>query len=241
MKSIHYSQCFRRSKYPANCVRLLLRNISYVKDELITIVVGKDKTSFKVYKSLLVERIPYFQRRLKDCWDSDKKGIIEMEDLDIDGFEVIIDWMYHAILPERLTRPVNKYDSSLNARTYKVADQLMMTDLQNRLVDNELSLNQESKMAFGRVGITWCWELGLTHTPYYQLVLKDCTRDMITNSVKDVHFTDQITKLMEYPEALADIIKIAKQYGETQYHTPTIRDRCDYHIHENDMRCDSDA
>lgn len=62
------------------------------------ILVGREKVKFFVHKSLLMEQSPFFAAQAKPCWKDAELGV-DLKDIDVEGFEIVVDWMYRKELP----------------------------------------------------------------------------------------------------------------------------------------------
>lgn len=126
--------------------------------------------------------------------------------------------MYSGDLPERLCRLCDantKQATAISLSAYKAADQLMMFELQNHIVSNEIArMTISDKPTLSMVSLLGMWELDLSHTPYYQMVLKSCVRDLVTSPECETTLTGNLTVLANHTQALTDIILCMNQYNK---------------------------
>lgn len=141
----------------------------------MTVLVGSTKVAYQVHKEMLVKRCPYFAARLRECWGGDSEPLT-LEDISVEGFDVAVDWMYTNELSERLNC---KHNWELLLIAYKAADQLVMRDLQNKLVDLELDQLQLGPCNWNLARIQLMWKMELAHTPCYQLALHSCIPELV--------------------------------------------------------------
>lgn len=184
------------------------------------------------------EKSPYFASRLKDCWDGKDNESLTLEDVSVEGFEVVADWIYSNTLPERTKTYNGVRDVKYYIKVaYKAADQLVMEVLQNKLID--VLIERHRQPSWSRHGLTNLHDIGLMHTPFYQLML----RDHIVNTIGPAYALndDQSAKVVEqingYPEIMADLISGIHKYSKAPWKAATQGDQCVYHIHADGKKC----
>lgn len=135
---------------------------------------------YLLHKDLLRDRSPYFATRLKDCWDG-RQDEIELTGVSTWAFEVVIDWMYSGVVPDYVSKESGGRGPLLDVlpELYHAADVLMMTQLQNELVDTYLAHGRQSGGAWTLTGVRSAHVYEIVHTPLYQLVLKSCVRNLM--------------------------------------------------------------
>lgn len=194
---------------------------------------GKKQEAFQIHKQVLVENCPYFAAWLRDCWGGDTSGPLTIEDITAEGFEVVVDYIYSGALPERLTKSPNW---NLNKIAYKAADQLVMRDLQNKIVDLEVQHLKADRREWHAYRIKQLWQSELSHTPYYQMALRSCVRSLATCPMEKEKAIADFGTLEEFPSALVDILTTRNEYDTKKFSDVWKDDVCKYHIHR-DERC----
>lgn len=151
---------------------------SFTQQKIITVCVGPKKKPFQLHRQLLIDKSPYFETRLKACWEGSADKL-ELDDFSVEGFEIVVDWMYTNEIPERLRCSQERdSDAIVNALhtlllpAYQAADMLMIADLQNKLVDLEIELFHAEGQTWSIRRVKTLHRLNLAHTPYYDLVIK---------------------------------------------------------------------
>lgn len=239
-RSDRRQKSFRRSKLPNGLCFCRIEQLiqdRYVKDDLVTILVGKEKVAFHVHRSLLVKKSVYFATRLKDCWDGKKDEPLEMTHVDVNGFEVVVDFLYNNALPERITDHDDLNDMNPVLKAYKAADQLAMFQLQNALVDSNVSQFRKLQRYWELHGILDVHKFGLQHTPLYKLMLQSCVEELGKRLHKGVR-DKQLSLLAKHPEAVLDVVKCMSEFIDKPWKEPYNQPYCRYHIHEDNQKCD---
>lgn len=155
---------------------------------------------------------PYFQVRLKDCWASTNDAI-ELPDISNDGFEVVVDWVYTARLPDRVKK-YQKGDLQVFAcvlDAYKAADILTISQLEDEIIASEAVVFAERGMWWKCSRLADTLEHGLSHTKYYHSVIKNVVANMMNNgSHSTAEWEQDMQGIQDHPQILADLLKAIK-------------------------------
>lgn len=205
---------------------------------MITVLVGQSKKPYNLHAELLKHSAPYFATRLKDCWDGKTAEPILLQDVDECGFNTVIDWIYTRQLPQEIANPGAERDNGMADAAYKAADVLMISDLQNALIDNELRLLEGRMECWHLKALKTKHDLGIGHTPYYQLVLRHCVRTIMGCDFLDQDPTDDgLEILTACPEALKELAQLMRAYHKQPFGPIWEEDWCQFHVHPDGKRC----
>lgn len=170
-----------------------------------------------MHRGLFAAKSPYFRVLLKSCW-SGEKDEIEIPDIPSDGFNVVVDWMYSGQLPDKVKvytkgNSSNAFQIALN--TYKAADVLMITQLQNAIIENEAAIFAEHRLHWNCDRLKSISEKDLTHTAYYRFVLKSVLMNMMTSSKQSTKEWEKDVKCIEdNPMILIDLLTGVKEWQQ---------------------------
>lgn len=202
---------------------------------------------------MLTNKSPYFESRLKDCWtDGDADTALLLEHIDADAFEGIVEWMYnsripHCIIQEELNTLPRYHDEEwaheeevtashsygLLFHIHKTADELLMHELQNELIDWAIQDCIKTETWYTLDSVRSCHNVGLTHTPFDRMVLYACITlymDKATGVPKS--WPNEIQVLTDYPVAMADLMSMmADRYHKEEWVELKDIDHCVFHIH----------
>lgn len=186
----------------------------YTRQKPVVVLIGPERTTYSVHRSLFAAKSPFFRTLLKDCWDG-KKEEIEIGNISSAGFDIAVDWIYSGRLPDRVKEyskdGSQPWDSTLCA--YKVADVLMINKLQNEIIANEAAI-------FSKHGLKWrfcrlkdIYDNDLCHTKYYSFVLKSVVANMMTNqNQSSENWDDDLTSIEGDPQILSDLLRSVREW-----------------------------
>lgn len=207
-------------------------------------MVGPKKQSFHIHKSLLIKKIPYFTVSLGPDWGNNKKSTVEVQDVGVVGFRIVMHWAYTGALPEHiLCGEIIDLDTAI--RAYEVADRLMVAEFQNLFCDKMIEQLRLRNSNLNWISARYVHEHGLTHTPIYQLVLKSAvpafmekeTSAFRLGAPKDmqVSWVSGLDQLLKYPDALRDVLTSVHTYNNMPWEDVWDMDCKEFHIDEVDV------
>jgi len=192
----------------------------------VTILVGPARKPYFVFKDLLAAKSPYFAAQFKDCWDG-QKDEVELADADELGFEVVMDWMHLEKLPTRLTTyEKGSYIWALTSITYKLADKLMIIELQNELLKNEVAVFRDLGMFWGFDRLVHFHNCGLAHTAYYRLCVKTAVQRFMEpgRRWKTDHPCEGIPSLKDHGHVAVDVLESIQKWNVKPWGDPQKED-----------------
>lgn len=116
-------------------MQLLTINSEVVLSDTIVVRVAAVARRYTLHKRLLIHHSKYFSGALSNLRES-KEGLVVLEAVDAEVFDVFVDWIYEKTLPEKLLTP--KTDNgvvSLHRRAYMLADRLIASGFKRKLFD----------------------------------------------------------------------------------------------------------
>lgn len=112
---------------------------STVVSDTIIVTVGTEEKRYTLHKKLLLHHSEYFRGALSGNFRETDNGVVPLDDLETDVFDIFVDWLYEKKLPEGIDTAVNDgHKISIKYRTYVLADRLLGPWLQNRSLQYEL-------------------------------------------------------------------------------------------------------
>lgn len=203
----------------------------YTQTEVVKVLVGSEKTAYSIHKDLLMSKCPYFGAALKECWNKDKTEIT-LKHAQPQQFEVVIDWLYEGRLPEYWSKIDDGCPDSIIEKTpgvYKLADELLLSELQNNLIDVLVRTCNEHKRIHDLSDACAVVKQELNHTPLYKLVLRNAVR-CFDAAMSGDELRSQINRIMEYPELVTDYLIQLHEYRRTPWESVKVEESSKYHI-----------
>lgn len=200
---------------------------SFSESEVVTVLVGADKHPFRIYKQLLCDKIPYFEACLKSDWRSHDSSPVELDDIDVDAFRVVVRWLFN----EALSIPSR--DSTFTQHdlenVYQIADRLMLAKLQNALIDAAIeSLKPNDAFKFGK--LQSLRDRNLSHTLLYRLVLKSAVRSFMVKVPTKEMIVDELKSIAD-PNLFREIIVSIYEYNGKPWPRPVnMADRSEFYV-----------
>lgn len=233
-----------------------LTQLSYANSPMITILIGPEEKVFHIHKALLCSQSPYCTARLSDSWKKDAGDgpMLKLPDIQEDTFGIIFNWLYtgrvsvnmkelvEPLIAAMIEDPVEGPHLVLSdwVELYRSADVLLLTNLQNQLVDLSLIKSARNVRLFWpfRSAIIW-HEKKVAHTPYYQLCLEDGIEEMFSDGTAFnlSRFREWMKQMIDYPQLLADVLIKINEWRDKPWAPATFEDRCKYHVHEQGQTC----
>lgn len=225
--------------------RLTIR--SPVWGEVAKLLVGPDNIEFLVHKNLLVENSPFFAAKSRPCW-ANSGSSIDLSHVNVEGFEIVVGWLYSKRpLPEPVKTDASsgwpRYTESL-IKAYKAADQLMVNELQNKLLDDFKELTLRHHRPTTCIDLVTVCNFDLSHTPCYRFVLKCLAWRFMSGAFDDDRlrrFNESLVYLAPYPDAIKDWLAHTAMWRNKPWADPRINKDCEFHVHAGGDQCSSEG
>jgi hypothetical protein len=111
----------------------------------IIVKVGSEEKKYLVHKALLSHHSGYFRGALSSSFKETDNGVIPLDDVDTEVFDVFVNWIYKDQLPECVKQhtpvsvacfdPDAQTKMSVRHRTYVLADRLLVPQLKRVLLE----------------------------------------------------------------------------------------------------------
>ncbi|TVY93346.1 hypothetical protein LAWI1_G002208 [Lachnellula willkommii] len=129
----------KASKPSQECVAGNTPFLDKLETSMVDILVGPDKKLFRVHKTFLCRRIPYFDKMFNGAF-KEAGGVAELPEDDPAAFDLLMEWTYNSN-PRRLRDLVPVIDSDMVSRPswdvvafYALAMKLCLPDLQDLIM-----------------------------------------------------------------------------------------------------------
>lgn len=125
---------------------------------------------------------------------------------------------------------------------YKLADFVMIHDLQNALIDLDLQDLEKNILHYSLRGVSTIFNLNLTSTPFYHMAIRSYCESIVGSAV----FKDEEKKMIQDFDGDAQFLKnsilLCEDLRRTSW-TPSAeeKDKCKYHIYPDGKKCAATA
>jgi len=127
-----------------------------VQSDTIVVSVGSERRKYTLHKKLVIHRSEYFRKSLSSGFKESIEGVVVLADVDVDTFEIFVDWLYEKRLPEAIEAcPSKNGGVTVKTRTYALADRFVASEFKQAIFDNYFtkycssSFPSYPNMAFG--------------------------------------------------------------------------------------------
>lgn len=215
-------------------MRQLTRDSRFTQGEIITILIGKKRKRFNIYKDPLCAKSPYFAASLKSCWNGNTNELYLDEDAN--AFGHFTNWLFQDTIP---TIDLGSCEGLAEITAfYKLADFLLVEDLRNVILDAVLKYLKTNLWAFGFFSLFHLREQNLQTTPLYKLVLRSSVRAFVNGPERFEEGAAEDTEFLRgKPELMMDIIDGVREYNKKPYDQVWKCHPCEYHEHEESAIC----
>lgn len=205
---------------------------------IVTIDVGV--LTFDVHKGLLVAKVPYFETRLKQCWN-EKNHRIDFKQEKADVFKVFLNWLYTDTIcvSDFLQNAEQKIYCSNFAACYQFADKVMCNPFKNAIVTTYVGILRKNNFM---TSFSMLVQIARFEVPHNHL-LRFSISHAVGRFMKVKNFTDNA--LMGSFDELKAHEGLQAQFleGVWHYHKGPWKDIthpskiCEYHDHSDGSNC----
>ncbi|KAM3068033.1 hypothetical protein ACMFMG_011081 [Clarireedia jacksonii] len=213
-----------------------------VGTEMVDLFVGPEKRHFRVHKTILCEKIPYFDKMFNG-------GFIEAKELEASfpddlpqAFDIVVEWVYVGKLRHLSSKATPNFSSWNAFDVYMLADKLCLDVLKDAVIDlyREWLPKQSAPDYLPRT--VECYKKIPAGAPFRRFICDDlhyiivqerdskhisvdfvkCTQSLMTGN--EDFFFDLLKRFMMRPDSW-------------RLEDPRTRPSCEYHHHEKDAPC----
>ncbi|KAK4950300.1 hypothetical protein LTR10_011281 [Elasticomyces elasticus] len=202
--------------------------------DLIRILVGAEESRFVVHKDAICGKSPFFNAACGREWREGQEKCVRLPEQDAGAFRVYLRWVYGDTLEmSQMPEPDGMADppSFLNLnKVWMLSRYLQDDDLCNRINDCAIrKIQLRNSGLISKSTLQHCFEHNSTESAIGRLFL-----DALAASSNAAWFALDGQGL---PSAV--LFDMARKFaGGEQKRLPTMKDRCNYHIHpEGQARC----
>lgn len=194
---------------------------------------------------MLVSKVPYFETRLKDCWDKGQNRV-ELQDAKADTFAFFLEWLYTDTICYKdilyIADDKTQYlDMRMLTSLYRLADQMMCCKLKNDIVDACQKRSETERIIWNFIGLQGVVEeldAGMFQNNLFDLVLYSAVgnfmrRDKPTTEVDMPGFG----KLKLDSSQHLKLLRMVWEYQKKPWQFWEACDKCRFHDHTDGSKC----
>ncbi|EAT87519.1 hypothetical protein HBI56_122580 [Parastagonospora nodorum] len=175
-----------------------------VVSDTIIVRVGDERKDYTLHKRLLIHHSEYFRGALSGNFRETNDGVITLEDIATEYFDVFVDWLYEKEIPKIKPSALGKGQNSTLLRTYVLADRFMVFGLKNAILKFLFDMNEHGRMVPTYATITYAFQNLTEHDPLLQFIVDMfCVNNAIDSCSPEFENTDQLRQVPQ--EAFARI------------------------------------
>ncbi|KAJ9663345.1 Transmembrane emp24 domain-containing protein 10 [Neophaeococcomyces mojaviensis] len=204
---------------------------------VVTVVVGL--RNYACHRDLLEASSPFCAAKLKDCWNEGKNEI-HLDDQEPAAAEIWIDWMYKNFLSRApLSIDTETLRIGLIAKTYKLADYLIIPDLKNDLMDLIMDQHKKSRKWFTLHALIDLWEVDESDSGLFKYVFRSSILSFMTSPKFYLTGSGELKKISTRADTtlLLKVIEGIMVWNVKSWDLPSDDKKCDYHDHSEGSSC----
>lgn len=210
-------------------------NSQLTQQDIVTVLVDSGKSAFRLPKSFLRSKVPYFETSLKDCWNGSTNEVV-LNDVNKAVFEVFVDYLYEDKIPSYFE---DAYSAGFDVRDmvilYSFADRLMFLQMKNDLIDLEMKLL--SKACWTLQGLKHVCRAELINSALYRLALGSLVSNLLTTHPKWEEINSGIEEILNYPDVVKDLFRSICEQQRGEQKRPIDCNPCEFHDHTDGSCC----
>ena len=199
--------------------------------EIIYVVVGKKGVKFGMHKGLLTECSAYFRSALNWPFQEAEEGIIKLDDVDPNIFDIFNTWLYTQTIPDGFSDSTTFKSSKILTELYIFGDKYSISKLKNTLIDQIISWEREISRLPSVSTIGYIYESIPQRDPIRQLFVDlyswnwDCLEKHHLLQANSQFLIDLVCAMKYVP---VDLDRSQAPYRIS---------KCGYHTHPNSTKC----
>ncbi|KAK5087335.1 hypothetical protein LTR70_002176 [Exophiala xenobiotica] len=211
------------------------------KGEIVNVLVGQDKTRYKLHKVLLTAKSPYFATSLKDCWNG-KTNDIDLTDEDTSAFDVFVDWLYEGSIGVPRSIGVGEdlfaTHTILTLKVFRLAEKFMINEMKNSLLDAVKDCFAKRRHSANILALSDLHSHEGSDTQLYRMFLRDCVARYMKSPACFEGDKNGMGELMEDPKVAKDMLENIREYNKAPWGFMYEAEGCEYHDHTDGSKCD---
>ncbi|TGO34766.1 hypothetical protein BHYA_0183g00180 [Botrytis hyacinthi] len=215
------------------------------KTEMVDLIVGPEEALFRVHKSFLCNKIPYFDRMFNGGFIEAKENSAKFPEDGPESFDILIEWVYSGYIRFYEVGVSDSPESWNFIRFYALAEKLGLTQLEDHALDLYRQSSKVKNATFDMSWATKAYEITPQGSALRRYAIQVLVWRFHTQEDSDFNVNDHFIQTMESDHDLfTDFMLALRKHVKVVTPTdPRIIDpqipvtRCEYHGHTKDEDC----
>ncbi|TGO18014.1 hypothetical protein BTUL_0013g00910 [Botrytis tulipae] len=215
------------------------------KTEMVDLIVGPEEALFRVHKSFLCNKIPYFDRMFNGGFIEAKENSAKFPEDGPESFDILIEWVYSGYIRFYEVGINDSPESWDFLRFYALAEKLGLTQLEDRALDLYRQSSRVKNATFDMAWATKAYEITPPGSALRRYAIQVLVWRFHALEDSGINVNDQFTQTMERDHDLfIDFMLALRKHVNVETPTdPRVIDpkipatRCEYHGHTKDEDC----
>lgn len=206
--------------------------------EMVDILVGPRKQSFRVHKNRLCSRAPVFRKILNGSFKEAKEQCAELPEDDPEVFSMFLEWLYSQRIA-RLGKSAPDSTSSLDhIKLYCFAEKYCLSDLMDFAVSALFAFLVDATCLPILTTIQYVYEHTASGSPIRPFMIQVLQYVAIHKSDSGYWKTDDLCNMMiGCRELTMDYLQLVRETNGVYIHNPRKLDPCLFHVHGEKEVC----
>lgn len=212
---------------------------------MVDLIVGPKEALFRVHKSFLCNKIPYFDKMFNGGFMEARENSAKFPEDDPQSFDILIEWVYSGCVRFYDVGTKDTHENWDFLRLYALAEKLGLTQLEDHALDLYRQSSEVKNATFDMTWATRTYEI----TPLGSALRRYAIQVMVwrfhTQENSEIDANDRFTETLETNHDLFIdfMLALRKHVNVVQPTDPTVIDsnipatRCEYHGHRKDEEC----
>lgn len=218
---------------------------SQVGTEMVDLLVGPEKKLYRVHKTLLCNKAPYFEKMFKNEWQEASSNTATFPEDTVESFDLLLGWIYSAPMPPLKTKPGPVRVQSWNfVLFFALASKLCLPRLMDRLMDIGRSYHQEENLMYDLPSVQLIYKVCPENSTLRIYAIRSLHYMFLNGRTNDKFESSSPAKVQEVLHAdkdlCQDFLKLLQENPFQPVSHPKTADKCEFHCHEKADKCPND-
>jgi BTB/POZ domain len=216
--------------------------------EMVDLYIGLEKEHFRVHKTALCDKIPYFDKMFRRNFQEATAGVAEFLEDNPEAFDLLLGWDYHEridlILPDRIDPiidgdedpPLNLVFTSLY-ELHALGQKLCLPHLQDQVVDEIRETQCQFNVVSNTERIKCCYSPASKSSGLRRFFAHNCAFIIVQKGLSKFGSIDDLSDLTAGDSELHQDVLAILRSNEGRVVVPSSEPDYRFHCHGKDEPC----